>query len=933
MNRQQRIRVSGLIAAVLASVLMWTMSAPAAFADTGTTPVAAGAPHLPERPADDMFGTSGSGICSSFTGSSQPSSSDLLPINRWGGVADRHTRLSTFSNLTSYGSGTMMVWTYGSGNTAWQASSTVTAWASRLCFADTMGTTADKWVAAVGGAITGSPLIVILLVVGLVIVAVRRRSIQGVGRVLLAAALLGVMISGAGKTNGTQYGVGSPGWITNIVNRAVSTAASAPAAAMNGFVATSNESVTKTSGTTSSVLSCDRYTADLNKRYSASFGTADFSSIIPQSVNSMWQETGLKTYIAMQFGEHNTYGAKVYCRLLDMQSGRPLAGDTGVVALTQEAGFGSATNTGSLNLGTEGYPFNVATDSSKVDRAMVAWAACNVAADGTVSVDPEWAKVLTGDAVGDCKKFFSNGFTLDGSSVFEFTDDPSKIDKDVAPKSEAVADYLHALHGDYGTGTGSTVAGAYAVTAIIALIVFGVFAIAVVVAKIGMIGVTFLLVFSALSWMVRADSEGSPLLASLKQYASLTLFAYVANLILSVIALLSNGITAGSGGMGTMSGVLASGLAPLASVLIVHFFFTKGLKAPSPFKLTSAIDYAKRAGNGQLAGDALNGAGGLLRRGSNAARNYGSGVARRGADNMLNRVTGGKFGRRGGMGPLGTAATAAVGGAVGGAVAEKLGEHTQDQRDKQADQGPLSRDRQGPPMTRDEATSAHDGTLGKAPTSPARPKPGDAVRWARTGYRPGDGAGDWARASLSMAGKSVTDRAKAAKAYWAANRAKLARGAAGSGALAAGAGAAYVAGAAGLLATPLAIPAAVALTAVAARKTARMVRDARTGTADQRRAAARQLESQATRMYTAKPRRAVGDPEVAPRPVAAKRPVPVSGRTPVPVKPVPDGNVPKMPRRVTLTAKGLSEPPPPLAPPPSDERGTTAWPTGQPNPR
>lgn len=859
----------------LAALLVATPAASLASSPDVLTggPVSAGesslgaSPVLPQRRPDGE--PPALGVCQSAASQQVPGGGLYLPINRWGGVSEQHTRLSSNPSQIPQKlqkNGTITV-ALGAGNSFWQATAGMTAWAARLCFSDQASVTVDQMVAKLGRSVTSSVLMTMLLVIG--VVAVLARMMRGTGslsalvKIAVAAGVLLIMVTGAGKTtvsaDGASFGTGSPGWMANVVNTTVSAAAAAPAASLNDSIKTTgiNDPDAKTKF---GVLNCSDYVnTALLKQYDTSYGpgvASDLSAAVPKAIDSMWQATGMRTYVISQFGSQNPYGSKVFCRLLEMQSQTPtsasdvtLAGGQkahvlGQVELTQEAS--------GVTVKSDDYPFAVSYDETKIDRAMVAWAACTFDANGAATVDPDWAAVGNRDpekavTPQDCTDFLTKKGWKDADSHFNWEDDPGVIAKDAATKP-AVADFLYSLHGDQNSAAVATTI-IYVIASLIVMVVFGVFSLAVIVAKVALLGMTFLFIFVALAALLPNQTDNNLLLDTAKRYVSIALFAFGAGLLMAITAILTQMVSSMGtviAGAGTTMSVLATGLAPLAAILVLHLFFTRLLKAPSPFKPTSALQYAKSAAAGSLGGAAVD-------RMTSRFGSRGRQMSRAATRSMVDRVTGrgpstglpGE-GRRGAIRMLGQAAVAGGAGAITGAAASR---HTADEGRTPDAQAPLS----GAPVAAGTDLPPGDAAPAgiAAPHGASLPdrhrervaRSAEAVRRraVRDGERQVYGNGLTAR-SLGRARERVT----IAGSYFKDNRRELLTGAA---KFSAG-GTLLAAGAAASLTIPFA-PAVAGIAALGAVRAAHRVNRARREIGQEHRDVTRQFHQDAVRQYAA----------------------------------------------------------------------------------
>jgi len=139
--------------------------------------------------------------------------------------------------------------------------------------------------------------------------------------------------------------------------------------------------------------------------------------------------------------------------------------------------------------------------------------------------------------------------------------------------------------------------------------VFLILSLAILLAKLALLVSMFLLVFVVLVALLPGGSPDK-IMAFAKHILGLIIFVTCGSLLVSAISVLTSLIVAaGSGVVGqyNIMSIIWVGLAPLGAIVLVHHFFKKVLKAPSPFKPSSALAYSATAGGfaGGLGGAAL----------------------------------------------------------------------------------------------------------------------------------------------------------------------------------------------------------------------------------------------------------------------------------------------------------------------------------------
>ncbi len=633
--------ICGLVVGILALVV-----GPVALAGAATT-----TPSSTSGPASTASSSSPSSfICASGTNQASASADSYLPINRWSGATStQHSRLSL--NLFNIGNLPDVVQrdfvvadAQALGNTFWKAGVGLTEAATRFCFADSVASTADGLTATIGKALTNGGLIAVVLVAAAILILVRLRRGDGTARhqivkIVVVLLVLAVMVNGAEQThtdsNGqVSFGFGSPGWVLTHVYDAVSTVASAPAAALSGVADNlSFEGATQQKIDAEDPLACGNYVNNLRSDYRAAYGssgTSNMAATVPLALDSMWEQSGLTTYAYSQFGASNDYAPLVYCRLLEANANVTPAEQ---VAITDQTPAAASILSGSKDPGGPNTALAWASDQNlgaspndTTDESMVGWAACQT--DSPSFTPMEWSS-STGDPVTSqwsqvvntgaqtssyggagtvtpslCQAFFDkpfNGFGPQGTA-FEWPDNPTQISTAANPGNGSsypgFADYVDTLHGT-SNGPAEMLSIMFLISSTVDLVVFGLMAGAVLVAKFSLL---FLMAFAAFFLLLSLwpGAAASSRLAGLAKHAfSMVLFVTGAQIILSIVAITTSIIMdtgTAVAGAGSFLSLLWMGIAPIAAIFIVHHLFKQVLKAPSPFKLSSAMAWGAAAG-------------------------------------------------------------------------------------------------------------------------------------------------------------------------------------------------------------------------------------------------------------------------------------------------------------------------------------------------
>ncbi|MDA8285305.1 MAG: hypothetical protein M0Z42_18845, partial [Actinomycetota bacterium] len=588
-------------------------------------------------------------ICASGSNQASTAADGYLPINRWASATStQHSRLSL--NLFNIGNLPNVVQrdfvvadAQALGNTFWKAGVGLTEAATRFCFADSVASTADGLTATIGRALSNGGLVALLLVAAAILILVRLRRGDGTARhqivkVLVVLLVFAVMVNGAESTktnaNGSvSFGFGSPGWVLTHVYDAVSTVASAPAAALSG-AADSLSFGGKVAQRIDAAdpLACGNYVNSLRADYRAAYGasaTASMAATVPLALDSMWEQSGLSTYAYAQFGANNDYAPLVYCRLLEANVNVSPATQ---VAITDQTPGAAAILSGTKDAGGPSTALAWASDQSlgaspndTTDESMVGWAACQTSSSSFApmewssstgaSVPSEWASVVDPHANGSvygtsgtvtpklCGAFFDLSWKhlQPQGTAFEWADNPGQIAAAANGPGgpyPGFADYVDTLHGT-SNGPAEMLSIMFLISSTIDLLVFGVMAGAVLVAKFSLL---FLMAFAALFLLLSLwpGAAASSRLAGLAKHAfSMVLFVTGAQVILSIVAITTSIIMdtgTAVAGQGTFLSLLWMGIAPIAAIFIVHHLFKQVLKAPSPFKLSSAMAWGAASG-------------------------------------------------------------------------------------------------------------------------------------------------------------------------------------------------------------------------------------------------------------------------------------------------------------------------------------------------
>lgn len=467
-----------------------------------------------------------------------------------------------------------------------------------------------------------------------------------------------------GLTNASSSSTGPPGffspaWFITTAYNAISNIAAAPASA----IASGANSITGGAGQSAisaqDPLSCDWYTQELIAEYQATYTNANsYAYVVPTSLNALWMQAAIPAYTSEQFGNNNNFGPLVYCHLLEDQAG--------ISPATQmKVALASGALSGDPNLAsfpkplTTSLAWNGAITNNQEDESMVAWAACQSPNSAAGFVPTEW-NLATGSTVpsawttvtnpniqqgtnadttvsgADCQVFWSANAPATGGqfgdaasggpftspsgapwtgqnsnpdySVFNFGDNPTTIAgaSNASVSGQEIGNFLSNLH---GTSNASAMATSFIflLSSTVIMIIFMVLGLAVIIAKLGLLlSMTLMPVMLLLALMPGGSGNGK-LGAYCKHLFGLILFATSAGILLSMISVITGmlaDIGVAAAGQGSLFALIWVAIAPVTAVVVIHMFFTKVLKSPSPFKPSSAMAYGAALGGfgGGLAG-------------------------------------------------------------------------------------------------------------------------------------------------------------------------------------------------------------------------------------------------------------------------------------------------------------------------------------------
>lgn len=631
---------------------------------------------------------------------SATSGSDLLAVNRWNeATGTLHSRVGGISleSLNTVVQRNMIVSSgMMTGNFMWSTATNLSSFAINFCVLDNLGGAADGMAANIGNAISGTPVLALIIVATLSVLLFKSyknggagawKGLAGKGLVL---GIFVVMLAGAtastgggkdGNTGPYHPGTGSPGWFAVTLNNTVASVASA-VPTFGVQIAGWTPSAAKTSDFTQ----CKPYTDAMKNNYVSQYGsgTGSFSSTVPLVLSGMWETTGMNAWKAAQFGTSSkNLTENSYCHLLEMNAGSPVNshGEGANASNEQAALLDSIATQGNINVNPLSKAFRVSNNTDQ-DRSVVAWAVCqpnggDVNTEGGWSIRPEFADGAFSDGSKSPKPVnCADWWTKPDSDLgaFDWSDSRTDTIKYTTLKNGAInmpaQSFLLNLHGN-DNNAGVMAVLAYNFSAFCMLLVFGALSLATLFAKLGSI-VVISVIFLMMVMFLLPNAESRKMVGMLKFFAGLTIFQFGVQFIFALIAGLTAFFVRGASD-GSLISIIWSGMAPLVSVIILHFMFTKVLKMPSPFSLSSGMAYASSISG--AGGGAIGNIGGLVdRRQKGLASSASHGLKAAGKKIAAGKMGSGT-GRKGSMASS-LSGKAAAAGAVVGAAGSSRGKST-----------------------------------------------------------------------------------------------------------------------------------------------------------------------------------------------------------------------------------------------------------------
>ncbi len=560
------------------------------------------------------------------------------------------------------------------GNSMWMGASSLLDGAVGFKPMNVVGLQIDKFAAGIGAALIASPLIslaFVLIAFGTIFGLKRgERPWRRVWTTSLVAALFFIMVVGSrGSTEVDgkyQPGAGSPGWFLTSISTTTAELTSSVANAL-----TIPDLGDNASG------ECSAYTRAIiqsDPKPPPSGSTAPMAS-------ALWSQTGLQAWKMAQFGassSKNYMVNNVYCHILDWQY-PSLAVDANNKAseiIGRQLKPAPVVDSAALNPG----------NGEQRDRSGIAWAVCSWREESGWSADVafftetddgtlRWGKKDSNDTVdgdNDEKAKYESSFCNDWwtTPAAQWKSDKFRVGPNSNDVTDFVGDitsqrkqnlitFLNNWQGADNSGIAVTIS--YAFSSFIISLVFLVVAAAVFFVNIAIV-VTLLSIFVVLLVVLfsKNDIEGR-LIGFVKNLIGLIVFSSVASLLIAALAVIVQALGAVGKEIFSTSPVAMMvwvGLSPLFALIMLHFVFTKLLRVPSPFKLSSALAWGAAAGAaGGAAGAGVTNA---LQRGENRAEGAVKRAPGAAARGLKNAMSGKKSdGRDGAATPVGDTSSSA----------------------------------------------------------------------------------------------------------------------------------------------------------------------------------------------------------------------------------------------------------------------------------
>ena len=363
---------------------------------------------------------------------------ECLPVLRWGDYAGTPTFRSDgmveqaadwIVQMPDSLSGTIV----GLGNTLWGITATLT---NGLDVDGSKAAVVGRWVNRIAGSVYRMSFLsnmliaipfLITLIVGL------WAAFHGRGFTILAKRFAALTVGLAlfftmGATAAAHPDEASPGtpwWMVETATSIVNDAGNGLNTAFLNGLDSSGGFLSNKNGGDGNLLSCQRYMSALDQTAAVKAN----GNAISQSVNRMWEETGLRLWIYSTYGGGQT-ASDVFCRILEHRAGA----DASTMKLFTERGNGgfALNNDGSLNENTLAFnpslmtnrkdflgsvlKGNPETQEQRLDRWVMMYATCTINTEGKYQWRPGFGflTALAGkdrERAGTEEKNYSNNAT------------------------------------------------------------------------------------------------------------------------------------------------------------------------------------------------------------------------------------------------------------------------------------------------------------------------------------------------------------------------------------------------------------------------------------------------------------------------------------------------------------------------------------------
>lgn len=660
-----------------------------AFSISIATPVAAEAAQVPSA---TISAENNPKLCSSV---GTDKGREVLPVFRWSGttgdVHSRYSKLDLSGVMGGFTDRAITEVSFGFGNAMWNATTSMVTLANRACPIDAVGGIVDHYAGWLGEAIIESGIVAVFVaatIIGLAWRGYRNGGSMRAGTLMpkiLVLGLLVAMINGAAQSKGGGWdgsdkayvpGVGSPGWIATTIDSTVSALAQAPVAVMMesdtysiGGLAASNTNIESASGNVKKYPdaegwntagksnysnSCRYYLKALHDLYKEKNHKAKVDVTgTSRALSSMWEQSGLRAWRQVQFGNQSAAGPHMYCYALDQMAGIDILDENG------KASYGTVANVmkkanmaipATDDKGNFAPIYKRTSNTSARDRQFVALAQCRVTNSHKVASGA--AKELKFDIYQlakkdapipqvtetDCKNAFTPGKEMpavfdwparEGKGMWENARDllpggggavgvlagKDPVEEYAIPGSKM--DFLESLHSGSG-GIGMLTGIFYMCSSFFVMVSFGLLSAAILLAKMAALVFLFTFIFVAVAYML-PNSDPAKFPRLLKQYTGLSFFIFGFQLIMAILAFLTKILV--DLGSDTIDNaameMLWVGIAPALALIAMHLSFKK-MGMPSPLSVNAGQAWGKAAGTGALGTAAIAGGsalgGGLLAR-------------------------------------------------------------------------------------------------------------------------------------------------------------------------------------------------------------------------------------------------------------------------------------------------------------------------------